>query len=189
MGIISTIAGAIGGKVVDCFTGNIGNKVIDTVNDFLGDGDKLSKDATSDQLMEAYYNKLTPEERQQAAERFIELENEAERINVELQKAMGESDKNSGGYRKWVSIIMALTIAGTSGVYTYLIYNYIITTNEWPSMEILFGTYAIPGIVLLLSCGLSGRNLKELIVLIRPKEKSGVESTVDKVLDSIKKKK
>lgn len=189
MGIISTIAGAIGGKVVDHFTGNIGNKVIETVNGFLEPNDKLSKETSPEEFMETYYGKLSQEERLQVNTRFAELENEAEKINVELQKVMAESDKVNGSYRKWVALIMALTIVGTTIVYTYLIYTYVTATEEWPSTEIVVGIYAIPSVILLLSFGLSGRTIKELIILLKPREKSTTEKTVDKVVNTINKKK
>lgn len=187
MGIISTIAGVVGGKVVDRFTGNIGNKVIDTVNDFLSPEDKLSKDASPEELMESYYGKLTPEDRVKANERFIELENEAERINVELQKVMVESDKISG-HRKWVAIIMSITISIICLMYSYMIFEYFKMTGELPEYLVIAAVYGMPFVLVLVCNGYSSRMVKELVLLFKPKEKSAGENAVNKVIDSISKK-
>jgi hypothetical protein len=189
MGIISTITSMIGGKVIDHFTGNIGNKIIDTVNDYLKPEDSLPKDVSADEFTSTFYNKLTQEERIQVIIRFKELENEAEKINVELQETMATSDKVNGGYRKWVSIVMAITIAITTTCYTFLIGHYVITTGDWPNVEIIFGAYAIPAIVLLLSFGMSGRVLKEIVTALKPEPRSKAENAVDKILHGMEKKK
>lgn len=188
MGIISTIAGVVGGKVVDYFTGNVGNKVIDTVNDFLSPKDKLDKGASPEELMEAYYSKLSTEDRIKVSERFAELENEAERINVELQKVMANSDKANGGYRKWCHIIMSLSVAFTSSIYSCILYEYFKITEELPPSEYVVLVYMFPFLCILLTNGVSGRLISYFITILKPKEKSAGENTVDKVINTINKK-